>query len=217
MLKLHFEIATLNDYQRILEFLRKEFYPDETITLAHPIPGVTRDDEAFSMSHLENGVVLMAFPSKEELDGIVGVLIAGPITEICEDTLNSEKVETRKWADIVKLLTFIEEKADVCQRFQVTRSLHIHVVAVHKQFRGNQIGRKLFQKCFEVAEKLLFQLISVDCTSSYSSKVAEQLEMEFVSEVTYDEFHKYTKEIIFKPDPSHSNIKTFIKKLNNEF
>ena len=213
VLQLHIGLAKLSDHQRILEFLQQEFYPDEAITLAHPIPGVTKDDEAFTMSHLEGGVVLMAF-ANDNLDDLVGVLIAGPIfSSTTADNLMSGTVETKKWADILKLLLYIEDKADACRRFKVAKSLQIHVVAVHHDFRGHKIGQKLFRRCFEVAQDQLYKLISVDCTSLYSIKIAKQLEMEFVSEVTYDEYHNYIEEIIFRPEPKHTMIQTFIKKV----
>lgn len=55
--------------------------------------------------------------------------------------------------------------------------------------------------------------MSVDCTSIYSIKIAERLEMEYVSEVTYDEYHTFLGKEIFKPDPKNTVIKTFIKKV----
>lgn len=205
--------AEMSDYSRISEFLRQEFYPDEHITSAHPLPGQLVENEGFFMAHLKSETVFIAIEKNTEK--LAGVLIAGPIN--CMDSNNllsmARMTSSSKWADILRLLAYVESKADVCRRFQVPKSLQIHVVAVHKQFRGNQIGQKLFQRCFEVAEEKLYRLISVDCTSLYSIKIAEQLGMEFVSEVTYKEYHKFMGEKIFKPKEPHTVIKTFVMKI----
>ena len=205
--------AEMADYSRILEFLRQEFYPDEAITSAHPLPGQLVENEEFFMAHLRSGTVWIAL---ETATGkLIGILIAGPIVTSDSDQMLSlaRMTSSPKWADILRLLAYVESKADVCRRFNVQKSLQIHVVAVHHDFRGHKIGQKLFRRCFEVAQDQLHQLISVDCTSLYSIKIAEQLEMEFVSEVTYKEYHKFMGEKIFKPKEPHTVIKTFVKKL----
>ena len=211
MTEIRMEIAQLADKDRVLNFIREFYYQEEPITVFHPTSGQTKDDEEFSMSHLASETVLMAF----DKDKMVGALIAGPITQGDADEMLAEAqiTETKKWADILRLLAFIEQKADVCNKFSVARALHIHVVGVHHGYRGHQIGQKLYTKCFENAKAKQYPLVSVDCTSLYSIKIAEKLGMEFVSEVSYKEYHEFMGENIFKPVEPHTVIKTFVKKI----
>lgn len=133
MVEIRIEIAQLADKSRVLDFIRKFYYQEEHITVSHPIVGPTKDDEEFSMSHLKQETTLMAFDGDE----MVGALIAGPIEPGDSDEMlvEAETADT-KWGDILRLLAFIESKADVCHKYSIDKALHIHVVGVHHGYRG---------------------------------------------------------------------------------
>ena len=114
MVEIRIEVAQVADKDRVLNFVREFYYKEEPITLFHPTSGQTKDDEEFSMSHLEYETVLMAFDGET----MVGALIAGPIKPGDADEMMAEAeiTDTKKWADILRLLAFIERKADVCNK-----------------------------------------------------------------------------------------------------
>lgn len=208
-----FRVAGQKDYNEILEFIREYYYKEEPLTLAHPEKGHTKDDEEFSMSHIIHKTVLLAID--EEKKKIVGVLIAGPIEHGDADKMleNAEFCETKKWSDISKILAYIEKKADVLGKFNLEEAVHCHAVGVHHDYRGNRIGLKLFEKFFDVAKALDYQLLSVDCTSIFSNRICEQLEMDLVSSVSYDEYNMKIGEKLFKSIEPNTEIRTYVKKL----
>lgn len=206
MLEIYFKIANRKNHSEILEFLREEFYKFEPLTLAHPTPGHTEDDENFSISHLEYGATILAL--EKGTDQLVGVLIAGPVKP--GDIENEiESARTTKWFEIARLLAYVEQKAKVHKKFNVFESLHIHVMAVKSSCRGNQIGGKLLEECLKHAKKQRHTLVSIDCTSVQSSRIAERAGMQLISEVTYEEYNKLIMGNFFRIIPPNFGIKTF--------
>ena len=208
-----FRVAGQMDYDEILHFVREYYYKEEPLTLAHPEQGHTKDDEEFTMSHIIHKTVLLAID--EENEKIVGVLIAGPIEHGDADKMleNAEFCESKKWSDISKFLAYIEKKADVLGKFNLEEAVHCHALGVHHDYRGNKIGLKLFEKFFDVAKALNYQLVSVDCTSIFSNRICEQLEMDLVSSVSYDEYNMKIGEKLFKSIEPNTKIITYVKKL----
>lgn len=210
MSEIYFKIAESDDYSTIIGFLRNWFYREEPITLAHPIPGHTEDDEEYTMSHLHHKTSLMAL--ERETETLVGVLISTPskdgdAVQVIRDA------RTRKWFDIARLLAYVEKMSDIPNKFDVNEYLQVLVVAVHSNFRGRKIGQKLFEECFRIAKINRFSLVSVDCSSSYSSIIAENLNMELVSRVPFEDYNKLLCGGFFKVNQPHDVIKTFVKKI----
>lgn len=212
--KISVRVAKSEDYEAVLEFFREFYYKEEPITISHPQAGHTRDDEAFTMSFIPRGTVLIAVD--DESGRIAGALSAGPIEPGDVEAMIEEAktTETEKWRDIILLLAYIEKKADVLQRFNLPKALHCHAVGVHRDYRGHQIGEQLFRSCFETAKRLNYSMVTTDFTSVFSIKIAERLGMEEVSTVTYDEYNKSLGKELFKPKHPNLEIKTFIKKID---
>lgn len=206
-------VAQSSDYDTILEFLRRYYYKEEPITVAHPEAGHTKDDEEFTMSHIKYESVLIA--TDDDSGTVAGALVAGPIEPGDADAMEeaAKTTETKKWRDISLLLAYIEKKADVLNRFQMPRALHVHAVGVHHDYRGQRIGEKLFDSCFVNAKCLNYAMVTTDCTSVYSIKIAERLGMECVSSVTYNEYNQKIGEDLYRSIEPNVEIKTFIKKI----
>lgn len=211
-LNILFRVAKNDDHENLLEFLREHYYKEEPITISHPIKGHTKDDEEFTMSHIDHGTVLLAIDSKN--DKIIGAFVAGPI-EVgdVEKMLEESEKSEKKWGEIMKFLAYIESKANVLEKFKVEKSLHCHVLAVHHDYRGNKIGQKLFENSFINAKKLGYKILSADCTSIFSIKISQQLGMECVSIVTYEEYNKIIGKDLFISHSPNNEIKTFVKQL----
>lgn len=208
-----FRVAGSSDHDAVLEFLRQYYYTEEPITISHPEAGHTKDDEEFTMSHIKNESVLIA--TDDETGTIAGALVAGPIEPGDADAMEeaAKTTETVKWRDISLLLAYIEKKADVLHRFGLPRALHVHALGVHHGYRGQRIGEKLFDSCFENAKRLNYSMVTTDCTSVYSIKIAERLGMECVSLVTYDEYNQKIGKHLFQPHQPNVEIRTFIKRI----
>lgn len=206
-------VAKDDDYEVTIAFLREFYYKEEPITVAHPEPGHTKDDEKFTMSPMPFETILIARDADTGV--IVGALSAGPIEHGDADKMieDAKTTETEKWRDISLLLAYIEKKSDVLNRFSLEKALHIHALGVHHGYRGQGIGVKLFDACFENAKRLNYPMVSTDCTSFFSAKIAERVGMELVSLATYDEYNKTIEMELFSPTEPNSVIGTYVKKI----
>lgn len=207
-----FRAANESEHDIVLEFLREYFFTEEPINNAYPIKDDSMEEE-FLLSLLPEGNIWLAIDSLS--NNIAGIAMFGKITKNYsqESWDESEATMNIKWRDILKFMSHIESQSNVCERFGVTEALHLHGVAVDKAYRGRAIGKQLFNKCFEEAKKRNYHLVSADCTSIYSVRIAQSVGMEFVSTVTYDEYNEKIADKIFYPTPPHVEIKTFVKKI----
>ncbi|CRL06477.1 CLUMA_CG019794, isoform A [Clunio marinus] len=208
------EIRAAKDNERgkVLEFLERNFFNEEPINKSYPSDDHSVEGE-FLLSCLSHGNIILAIDSFN--NQIAGLACFGEITKFYaqEGWDESEITTNRTWRDILKFMSHIEMKANVCERFAVPKALHLHCVTADKKYRGKGIGKLLFNECFKVAKSRHLHLVSADCTSIYSIHIAEILGMECVSTVTYDEYHEKLGYEIFKPIPPHFEIKTFIKRI----
>lgn len=209
-----FRLATEDDHDQVLEFIRQHYYPEEPITIGYTTKQQTREDEEFSMSNLKYGSTILALDNNSS-NQLVGVLISGPINpedvEVMMHQVTTSK--DKKWSDILRLLTYLEQQSNVCQRYNVPESLHVHIIGVSPVARGHSLGRLLMEKCMNVGQEKGYKLISIDCTSVYSIKLAEQLDMDCVNIFEFENY-KDTKGVqIFRPPSPHKYIKSFAKRL----
>lgn len=170
-------------------------------------------EEDFFLSLLPGGNIIFAIDSSN--NSIAGLASFGEITKNYsqESWDESETTTNQKWRDILKFMSHIESKSNVCERFCVTEALHLHGVSVDKKYRGRSIGKRLFNECFNVAKSRNYQLVSADCTSVYSIHIAENVGMKLVSTVTYDEYNNKIGDKIFSPIKPHTEIKSFVKRI----
>ena len=210
--ELIYRVAEMKDHDLVLKFLQDFFFPEECINIAHPIKDDTME-ELFAMSLLPEGNMVMALDKHS--DEFAGLLMFGPITKEYSNESREEGEETsnRKWREILYFMSNLEAKADICRRYQVGVALHLHGVAVSKNFRGQGIGEKLFEECFRQAKLKNIGIVSADCTSPYSVRIAEKLGMELASTFSYDEYHKSLGKTIFTNAKPQGIVKTFIKKI----
>lgn len=205
-------VATSFDHDAVLDFFRLHYYKEEAITVSHPQPGHTKDDEEFTMSCIPFETVLLAFDDESR---IVAALAAGPIEPGDADKMieDAKTAKTEKWRDIMLLLAYIEKKADVLNQFHIPKALHVHALGVHHRYRGNKLGERMFAACFENAKRLDYPMVTTDFTSKFSIKIADQLKMEKVSRVTYEEYNEAIGHKLFQPKDGNYEILTYIKRI----
>lgn len=155
---------------------------------------------------IESKTSLMAFREEE----LVGVLIAEKIRSHSGDFVFPDERHS-KGRDIMDLLSYIEKKADICSRFKLTNCLNIFLLSVHKDHVRRGIAGNLFEFCIANGKARGFEAISVDCTSYFTSRLAEKFEMSCVSTVTFDDYNKHIGKILFIPNEPHNKIQTYLK------
>ena len=208
-------IATERDLKFIHEFLFDHFHNVEPLEVSHRIKHEkVQPNDDYLMSCIKCNTTLMGF-----IDGILaGVLIAGTIlpNEHERNLEASKSVKHEKHADVLRFLSYIDEKANYCTRLDIPEALHIHIVSVHRDFRGRGIANTLFEYCIENGKYLKYQALTVDCTNYYTSRIAEQRDFSLISTVTYDEYHEYVGEKLFEPSEPHMQIKSYALLINNK-
>lgn len=201
--------AKPSDYDLIHDFLHEFFFPIEPMTTSH-----LSKDEAMelppelTMDCIVEGVTLLAYIDTT----LVGVAIAGEISsEVSGKDLEYSKHLQPKGADVFKFLSYIGEKADFCNQMNVSRSLHVHVLSTHPAHTRKGIGSKLFAACVDVGREKNFPAFSLDCTSHFTTGIAEKFGMCLLSTVTYDEYHERIGQTLFIPTEPHIEIKSYGK------
>lgn len=212
---INYRVATSNDREAILDFLRKHYYPEEPITNGREPKRQDTADEEFSLSVIAEGASVVATDPLNN-EKIVGALMAGLIEtdeayHIAEMAKESELNNNRKWSQILLLLGHLTRCSNIFQRYNVNRSLHIHVMSVDTAYRGKSIGTYLMQMCFDVGKSLGYPIVSADCTNVFSIKIAEKLGMDCVNVMAFSDYKDSNGEQLFNPPSPHTHIKTFVK------
>lgn len=209
MSKITIKIANQSDFRLIYDFLLEHFVPHGPMTMSHidkadPIP----QPEEFLKDAIENGTTLMAFSE----DKLVGVLEADRMTSGNKEKYDKCALNLQgKDADLLRFESYIVRKADFCKRLNVSHCLYIQSLATHLDHLHQGIAFRLFEYIDELARSLNYPAISVDCTSCFTARLAEKINMKCLTTITYDEYNAHVGEKLFIPKEPHTLIKSFAK------
>lgn len=209
-----FRVAKIDDHDEILDFIRTHYYPEEPLTVGNEPKLQSREDEEFSMSVLSHEMSVIAVDTLRD-NRIVGALLAAPLgadegNEMYEE---AKLCPDKKWSEILELLAYLDTNACSHKRYNVHNVMHIHVMGVDRETRGKSIGIKLMKKSMEIGKTLGYQLVTVDCSSVYSIKIAEKLQMDCIVNLAYKDYKDINGKQLFRPPMPHTHIKTFAKLL----
>lgn len=215
MCEMETKIAVASDLKAINNFLAKNFHDIEPIEMSHVdktdkmIP-----DDHFILDCIANETTLMAFTGGD----LVGVLLSGKILpNEAESNLECSKhIKSKKSADVLKFLSYIDSKADYCNRLGVPHCLHIHIVSTHPKHQGLGIAKSLFKSCIESGQSKSYPAITIDCSNFITAKIAESFGLTCLSTVTYDEYNEKIGDKIFIPSVSNE-IRCYAKLYEKKF
>uniref|UniRef100_A0A1B0C7Q7 aralkylamine N-acetyltransferase n=1 Tax=Glossina palpalis gambiensis TaxID=67801 RepID=A0A1B0C7Q7_9MUSC len=207
------------DGQRVLNFLRAYFYPEDPVTLGIEPKRQDAADEEYNIGMIEHSISLMAVRSASQNskessgeDRIVGVIIVGPKDATEADHLYdaARKEGYTKWGRILQLLERIERDANVCERYKIQKVLHIHALSVNVNMRGRNIGARMIKELIGLAKHVKYEAITIDCSSFYAIKLMERLNFECINTLYYNEYVDENHKPIFQTEPPHTCIKTYV-------
>lgn len=203
--------------QQVLDFLRIHYYLEEPLTAGSEPKQQDKEDEEFNMSNIEHGTCIMAVLKGDTnvSEQIVGALMAGPKGPHEAEHLFEEAagLGPTKWGHTLQFLACVERDANICGRFNVEKVLHVHVMGVDSALRGHNIGGRMVEEVLNVAKRLQYEMVSVDCTSVYSAKIFERMGFKCINIKYYKEYIDETGKQVFKPEAPHECVKTFALKL----
>lgn len=212
--EIQLRIVQEKDRDRVLDLLRKYFFPDEPLTgSTEPKNAVSEEEEDFILSYIQHGTCVMAV--HKQSGQLLGVCMAGPQETDKSDYLFGEaaKEGNKKWGKILKLLACIERDAKVSDRYGVQKILYIIGTCVDASMRGKNIGARLYNAVRNIGRERGFQLLRADCSSFYSAKIKERLGWDCINTVYYKEHLDENNRQIFSPPLPHECCKSYALRL----
>ncbi|XP_055850894.1 arylalkylamine N-acetyltransferase 1-like [Episyrphus balteatus] len=209
-----YRLATKEDSQAILEFLREHFYPDEPLT--HCVEPKEQDvhDENFIMDNVAapDSISLLALKENQ----IVGIVIAAKKTPDEVEKLVEEAAQLpgTKWAKLVLFLAKLEKESNVYRKYNVNKVMHGHLIAVHRDYRRSDIAYNLYNKTMEIAKLLEYAVCTSDCTSTHSARLSERLGMKCIYTCNMEEYRvPGSDKQVFFPEKGQTLAKTYAKSM----
>ncbi|XP_055904529.1 uncharacterized protein LOC129940270 [Eupeodes corollae] len=210
---IHFRLAISTDKPAVLEFLREHYFPYETLT--YSIEPKKQDsgaeEDMTNCVDVADRFCLLAL-YENQIVGARSLLTKGPDAEQVLLKKASE-IPWSQYAKVLKILAKVERDANVFKKFNNFKlALHGNGLAVHKDFRGNGIGLKLYEKSMQIGKALGYSLFTCDCTSIYSARLCELMGMECTNVCKMEDYRLPGSDEQFIFPPAHQKyIKTYAK------
>lgn len=217
--KFEIRIAQPEDKKELLKFLHNNYYYEEPLSISMEPKGPDPNDEEFVMNNLQYGCSLVAVQTEKEnsekVNTTVGTLISGPKypDDLSKLLKEAEKFGNSKWGHIMKIIACIEHDANVFERYQVSKVMHAHALAVHSEVRGKSLGITLLKELIKLSKSLDYEVITIDCTSYYSAKLCDRLAWDCINILQYSDYLDDNNQQVFRPEAPHCCIKTYALRL----
>ncbi|KAL5291799.1 hypothetical protein ACFFRR_010905 [Megaselia abdita] len=143
---------------------------------------------------------------------IAGVRLAYPKTP-SDIKPPPKQTPTENFDRMMDFLALLGVRAEVFKKFNVDNSLHSMLLCVDKSYRGQGVGLKLYAENMKLGKQLGYPLYVCDCTSLFSAKLCEKLEMTKVFEMNYNEYCDENGNAIFHKVPPHDMARVYAKLL----
>ncbi|PSN52966.1 Dopamine N-acetyltransferase [Blattella germanica] len=202
--------ATVDDKERIAEYLRYNFYPNEPLNLAVGTP-LNRPIEAIrGLLRLSDGTSFIAITKSGE---IIGVVLNEEFTEEEVHEYSKPAFHNEAYYKVFTFVTMVEHNANILGQTGLDRGLFLHILSVHPKAGGRGIGKALMTRSRDTAKAKGHPLLAIMCSSYYSARIAESIGMECIYRLPYSEYKNEKGEQVFIPPPPHKEVKMYVLKL----
>lgn len=206
-------LATLDDEQDVLNFLREFFFKDEPLNkylgLISDASPRCLDLEKFSTKELGNGLNLKAVHNGK----IIGVCLNGLLERGYINEISDSSSSSGKFGKITRLLDKVAIESDVFARFpDCDKAMTVKIISVNGAYRGQGIAKELMNKTRDMAKELGAGFMTVDCTSHFTALALKKLGFELHYSLNYAD-HKEDGEVVFKPEPPHEAVTVYVQKI----
>ncbi|XP_068152541.1 arylalkylamine N-acetyltransferase-like 2 [Drosophila tropicalis] len=209
-------IMSTEDYDQVELFLRDHYYNADPLMMSCPGDlykfGIPYFDE-MNLSLIKQNTSLIAID--ELTNSIAGVVIAGAQAEndVEEHRLLSEALGSNIFGCIERLVSEVERKSNVYQRFNVNKLLYSHVTCVDTLKRGQGLGVRLAKTLIKLGRAKGFKLMLALCSSFYSARQKHALGMECIYAQAYADYKDDEGRAILTPPAPHTHIRVMAMKL----
>lgn len=106
----------------------------------------------------------------------------------------------------------MQDGADVLGKFGIDVAYEVQLVAVHPDYRGRSIGKKLVERQILKAKECGFRGVYVDCSNVFTARIMEGLGFECIHEIAFADYRTTEGLTIFQPeDEVHTMMRSFFK------
>ncbi|ALC48905.1 CG15766 [Drosophila busckii] len=200
-------VATAEDSKRMMEFLHEHYYQEEPLTIGCEPKQPDAADESFLLSNIPHGTCLLALQG----DRIMGAVVAGPKDKEEAQLLDEEAAQHAgtKWGRIVGFLALVEREANVFERYGVDKAVHAHALGVDTTMRGRALGARLITALAARGKELGYPLLTLDCTSVYSSRLSRRLGCDLINSKLYSDYKDVSGVQLICPPAPHDRVETY--------
>jgi len=107
---------------------------------------------------------------------------------------------------IIRLLCDANIKSNLFERYGVPRILVSYITNVVESLRGRGLGSRLTAALMEVGRSKGFSLMTASCTSFYSARQKEALEMECVYSQSYEDYKDANGKLVLSLPAPHTHL-----------
>uniref|UniRef100_A0A034W625 aralkylamine N-acetyltransferase n=1 Tax=Bactrocera dorsalis TaxID=27457 RepID=A0A034W625_BACDO len=209
-------VIKVSERDEVVDFLRTHFYPDEPLNIAKDQDPLVAE---YGIAEIAHGTSFIAV-QQQTVNGItseliVGVLLSAPKYSNEAEHLfkEADRHSSDNWDRLFQIFAQAERDANVFERYNVEKALHVNASGVHRSFRGRGIGTKLKEKLADLGRELNYPLMTTDCASFYSAQVSERMGMECVNVIKYADYLDEEGNVVFQPPMPHEYLKTYAMRL----
>ncbi|XP_026817806.1 dopamine N-acetyltransferase-like isoform X2 [Rhopalosiphum maidis] len=186
--KVSFNVVPItdNDKETLKNFLRQYFFRDEPLSAS-----LNLIEEEESVIQFENFCIdLLQF-------GVSFMAVSAETGDIIGAVLNSTVCREKAERDI----DFFGQYPNI------ERLMKLEIITVNEAYRGQGICKALVKKSKELALKLGYQMISVECSSKFTKMAVERFGFQCIYSISYSDYVNKQGEVVFKTQPPHKYFK----------
>ncbi|KAI8035913.1 arylalkylamine N-acetyltransferase-like 2 [Drosophila gunungcola] len=205
------------DYENVKAFMKTEYFTAEPLCQSSGEPVHLQNEEendGINLSMIHQGTCLLAL---DESNGgrIVGFVLAG--AQFSEDVEPQppaiETLEQNAWGRIYIILIKAKREANLFQRYGISKALYSHVTCVATAMRGKGLGSRLTATLVDVGRSRGLSVRVAYCTSFYSARQKEELDMECIYSLNYADHKDDQGRVIFAPAAPNSTLRVMAMRL----
>ncbi|XP_070498345.1 arylalkylamine N-acetyltransferase-like 2 [Chironomus tepperi] len=216
-----FELVKSAEIDPTLQFLAKNYFKEDPLCRSlcintskeicdGPMQVLLKDS-------LRHGMTIIAREGKE--NEIVGACINNRNCPWDAQKLEefAKQVQDGNTKKLLYIWALMSREPKIHQELALNSIFEIAIVAIHHKFICRGIGTELVKRSLDLGRDLNFSYARMDCTSDYSIKIAEKLNMKRLWDVSYKNiFMQDGKTPLVVPEYPHSQAAVYYTHLKEQ-
>ncbi|XP_055600722.1 uncharacterized protein LOC129749700 [Uranotaenia lowii] len=209
-------LARSQDVRQIMKFVRENFVHEEPLMKSLNIASTrsTLPLETIIATHLKNGFTMIAVEGQKNVVGLAlnlrNCYWDGSVLQNA-----AEKAETEPLKKLFYIWSIVSSEPKLHERFMTPCIFELAMLATARDFQRRGIGYQLTMESLRLARDLGYQVARMDCTSEYSSRLADRVGLECIWSVPYNHLVDGSRKPVAKPEHPHTHIRVHAAKLEN--